>query len=786
MSRRCLGRHTRFCAMRRRPSGCCRSPQTHPAWLPCASVATIKPQSLSAAPSAPTWRNGGGWLIAGLGISGSVKPVLSRSIYVRPDFIASSRTLAKPRAPKSFLIPFLFSCNPGVVCALLKTLQLCIFGGVLSCLLATQNRDPNLDVTNELRINGLHRRMWLSDPTICAAMSPIRVQHPLALTVHHDSATKILLAGKELFALRWSVDSIASFPFGIVSSSRQAQLYITIRSASCGLLFFPKMEDDGDTSASYTESNDGSSVTYGRKLSFNTAGSQSFEAMVGWRPDSRCNEDASFEIGLQWQRKDGTWINPVAYDHTIRKVRGYTGHGNASVLVITHENTNELHVDQLAQAAHSYNLGSVLEFWNVDHPQGLSFEQVTAEFRNRMVFDMSEASTHSRTAPTRDQVLRAIVQLHLRYWQATDASEPHSLAGIDRFMTALPMPSPVLGRAGLVKALNKESFRLPMYTRFSIDAPGQACSWFNPSKRYANARLAARAQRYVNEYRKVFPHDDVGFSFTKSPEKKTFFSKATIGSVSLYRLTDIGEKHVLQAQAMPPKLPRAMPVAGQIEAYITAVQRGNEAEIAGVSAALHSSLFAECEIVGRRKIRGGVRPAKLQFMSGLTAALSAVQSFAQSDQLIVATHLRAFVTAQLAIKTTLRLSQFRLRSRFQAMLKAMIAVVLDWLKTTTVFGGTPRSKLKRWLSGSDCIAAPSDEAITPEESSFGIGMENEIFAAAVISEPWGPPPFGFTELTFTTPSEGNTPPPPPPRACTPPPAAFVHSDLSGICPDMPY
>eukprot|EP00037_Helgoeca_nana_P019301 m.187856 g.187856 ORF g.187856 m.187856 type:complete len:489 (+) comp24806_c2_seq4:1258-2724(+) len=415
MSRRCLGRHTRFCAMRRRPSGCCRSPQTHPAWLPCASVATIKPQSLSAAPSAPTWRNGGGWLIAGLGISGSVKPVLSRSIYVRPDFIASSRTLAKPRAPKSFLIPFLFSCNPGVVCALLKTLQLCIFGGVLSCLLATQNRDPNLDVTNELRINGLHRRMWLSDPTICAAMSPIRVQHPLALTVHHDSATKILLAGKELFALRWSVDSIASFPFGIVSSSRQAQLYITIRSASCGLLFFPKMEDDGDTSASYTESNDGSSVTYGRKLSFNTAGSQSFEAMVGWRPDSRCNEDASFEIGLQWQRKDGTWINPVAYDHTIRKVRGYTGHGNASVLVITHENTNELHVDQLAQAAHSYNLGSVLEFWNVDHPQGLSFEQVTAEFRNRMVFDMSEASTHSRTAPTRDQVLRAIVQLHLRY-----------------------------------------------------------------------------------------------------------------------------------------------------------------------------------------------------------------------------------------------------------------------------------------------------------------------------------------------------------------------------------
>jgi hypothetical protein len=61
----------------------------------------------------------------------------------------------------------------------------------------------------------------------------------------------------------------------------------------------------------------------------------------------------------------------------------------------------------------------------------------------------------------------------------------------------------------------------------------QACSWFNPSKRYANARLAARAQRYVNEYRKVFPHDDVGFSFTKSPEKKTFFSKATIGSVSL-------------------------------------------------------------------------------------------------------------------------------------------------------------------------------------------------------------------------------------------------------------
>ena len=74
--------------------------------------------------------------------------------------------------------------------------------------------------------------------------------------------------------------------------------------------------------------------------------------------------------------------------HTIRKVRGYVGHGEAGMLVVTNENTKEEHVNQLYAGCFSFGVGRVLEFWNVDHPQGRQCDDVFKDFKHRMIFEV--------------------------------------------------------------------------------------------------------------------------------------------------------------------------------------------------------------------------------------------------------------------------------------------------------------------------------------------------------------------------------------------------------------
>ena len=201
-----------------------------------------------------------------------------------------------------------------------------------------------------------------------------------------------MLSGVESFQLKWSVESIANFSIGAGYPCRQVQLYITVRSASSGLLFFPKSEGRGKQPAPYTEYTDGAQTTYWRNLQFPVAGTQFFDAMVGWRPEAKFNQDVVFEIGIRMQRKDGGWINPVAYEHTIRNVRGYVGHGKAGLLVITNENTAEEHVEQLCAATANFEIARDIEFWNVDHKQGVEFEQVAAAFKDRMIIEIPGAN----------------------------------------------------------------------------------------------------------------------------------------------------------------------------------------------------------------------------------------------------------------------------------------------------------------------------------------------------------------------------------------------------------
>ena len=97
----------------------------------------------------------------------------------------------------------------------------------------------------------------------------------------------------------------------------QVQLYITVRSAWSGLLFFPKFEGPDSHPAPYTEFCDGKQVTYWRNLQFPVASTQCFDAMVAWQPEAKFNEDVVFEIGIRMQRKDGGWINPIAYEYAV-------------------------------------------------------------------------------------------------------------------------------------------------------------------------------------------------------------------------------------------------------------------------------------------------------------------------------------------------------------------------------------------------------------------------------------------------------------------------------------
>lgn len=206
-------------------------------------------------------------------------------------------------------------------------------------------------------------------------------------------------------------------------------------------------------------------------MSFPVAGTQHFGAAVAWRPDANFNEDVVFEIGLRWQRKDGAWINPVSFEHTARKVRGYVGHGEAGLLVLTNENTEEEHVRQLFQASCTYGLGQGLEFWNVDHPQGLSFQQVALAFRNRMMFEVTGANRANQSSPLCVAVIQAVVQLRLKYWVAADTPRLHPLSIAGPLLPVSAGVAMLDGKKGLRKALKDKTapLRLGLYTKIAVE-----------------------------------------------------------------------------------------------------------------------------------------------------------------------------------------------------------------------------------------------------------------------------------------------------------------------------
>lgn len=191
---------------------------------------------------------------------------------------------------------------------------------------------------------------------------------------------------------------------------------------------------------------------------------------MGWAPGAVYNQDVVFEIGLQWQRKDGEWLTPVACAHTVRKTRGFVRNSSARVLVITNAHTREADIDVIANAASVYGLGADLMFWNVDHPQGHHFEDVLpATSVEGMVFEMRGAAASRGKFPNNEQVNCAIAQRRMHYWQAPDAPVSHTLDGIEAYIKKSSDAGRPLGLKALDEALTTTPLRLEPFSKMTID-----------------------------------------------------------------------------------------------------------------------------------------------------------------------------------------------------------------------------------------------------------------------------------------------------------------------------
>ena len=183
---------------------------------------------------------------------------------------------------------------------------------------------------------------------------------------------------------------------------------------------------------------------------------------------------------------------------------------------------------------------------------------------------MPGANQANNSAPSTEAVNQAIATHHLRYWQASDAPGTHSLASIANWMggcSKYPNPGDTLnGKSGLATQLGlAEPLELEPYTKVTIEVHKRAFSFFNPAEQSANEYMKGKSHRMVKLYRARHPQHGVATSFTTIIESKKFFTKQTIGTVTLHRLTNIGEEHLLKCVAMPPNFSRAMSIEVKLD-----------------------------------------------------------------------------------------------------------------------------------------------------------------------------------------------------------------------------
>eukprot|EP00040_Diaphanoeca_grandis_P037099 m.240092 g.240092 ORF g.240092 m.240092 type:complete len:885 (-) comp33758_c0_seq1:74-2728(-) len=397
----------------------------------------------------------------------------------------------------------------------------------------------NLVARTDVRVEGLHARIATIDPHLSDNSTRLIVQHPVKLNCVHITSTKILLSGSESFELDWLVESIASFPMGI-DEPRQVETFVTVHSVAKEMILTLNAPIDDTTHHTYSKATDDTSITYTRPLRFASASTQQFGGTVRWSENAPYNHDVHFDIGVRMQRKDGVWITPICYKHVTRRVRSYVGHGDGEVLLITHQNTQEVHVDQVWEALGVYQLG-VLDFWNADHNQGVLFEDVVSDFKKKTIVTLP-GSTSGKT-PSQAQIHSGIAKFQIRHFGPT--TQPQTTVGVETYMPMLGLDDDqpmLLGHKGLGKSLHSKEngLRLAPYHKVEVRVHKGAWSSFLPAKvshflrflrsnnvdRYTAVWDSVKRSLQADHFRKYLTHGKM------SPERLLFhqhFVQSLIG-----------------------------------------------------------------------------------------------------------------------------------------------------------------------------------------------------------------------------------------------------------------